>query len=131
MAHWIPFPGSNAGVGDWITFDMLIKTFSEVFPYSSMLKSQRFPGVHVLGSFEKIEFSKDDLEVRLAKAEIYEDMNEWEEVSADYFLGLEPMPSEFPPGTSMVTDDHPNLEFYLMRRWRAGHTKMHRTLWWY
>jgi spermidine synthase len=123
MAHWIPFPGTMSGVDDKGTFAMLVQTFTEVFPYVAVKRSYHNVGLHVLGSMEPLDFFMDRLKQRLLKKEIADDVREWDTVPLSYFQDI----TVFRPPAginTLVTDDRPRLEFYLLRTLQQGGKKM-------
>jgi spermidine synthase len=123
MAHWMPFPGTLSGVDDEETFNMIIQTFTEAFPYVAVLRSFHGVGLHVLGSMEPLDISIDHIKHRLMKKEIADDLGEWDPVPLPYFQDIKifrPLPGD----DVLVTDDRPRLEFYLLRTIREGGKKM-------
>ena len=85
MTHWIPLPGSGAGVDDWNTFGMLLRTFAEAFPYALEIPSGNGVGVHVVGSLEPIELSERSIRERLQRPDVARDATEWDPVTPAYF----------------------------------------------
>jgi spermidine synthase len=119
VAHWIPRPGSNAGVDDNYSFTMLMATFKQVYPFSYILPAWNGVGVHVLGSERPIEISKEKIKERLAVVSIAKDIFEWEYVPLEHFGKLAPL--ELPGYRGLInTDDNPFLEFNLLRYLRSG-----------
>jgi spermidine synthase len=122
MAHWIPLPGSLAGVDDSYSFRMLLATFKEVYPFSYIMPAWNNVGVHVLGSIKPIEFSKEKIKGKLEITSVAQDIFEWEVIPLDYFDKIVPL--ELPGYQGLiVTDDHPFLEFNLLRYLRRGTRK--------
>lgn len=119
MAHWIPFPGRRAGVDDWLSFNMLLATFKEVYPYSYILPAWNHVGMHVLGSTRPIKFSLEKIKEGLSVPWVHRDISEWDSVPADYFETLVPYKFSDYQGL-IVTDDRPFLEFNLFRYLRSG-----------
>jgi spermidine synthase len=123
MAHWMPFPGTMSGVDDKGTFVMIVKTFTETFPYVAVLRSYHSTGLHVLGSVEPLDISMDRVKQRLMIKEITDDLGEWDRVPLAYFENIKMFRP--PAGDDViVTDDRPRLEFYLLRTLREGGKKM-------
>ena len=122
MAHWIPLPGSFAGVDDWYSFKMLLATFKEVYPYSYILPAFNNVGLHVLGSTQPIEFSLDKIKEKLAVASVARDLFEWDAVPIDYFKKMAPLELSGYRGV-INTDDRPYLEFNLIRYFSRGTRK--------
>ena len=123
MAHWVPYPGTMSGVDDQETFNMLVLTFADVFPYVYVKSGVRKVGLHVLGTIEPLDISLDLVKQRLSHQAIAEDLREWDPVPLDYFENIK----EFRPPTInhwLVTDDRPRLEFYLLRTWQKAGKKM-------
>jgi spermidine synthase len=123
MAHWMPFPGTLSGVDDEETFNMIIQTFTEAFPYVAVLRSFHGAGLHVLGSMGPLDISIDHIKHRLMKKEIADDLREWDPVPLPYFQDIKifrPLAGD----DVLVTDDRPRLEFYLLRTIREGGKKM-------
>ena len=122
MAHWIPFPGTLSGVDDIATFNMLVQTFAEVYPFVSVQRGVHDVGLHVLGSMEHLEFSIDRVKQRLSTKEVVDDLREWDPVPLGYFQDIKEF--RLPTGDrELVTDDRPRLEFYLLRTWQYGGKK--------
>lgn len=125
MAHWMPYPGTASGVDDLQTHDMLVNTFAQVFPSVYVLKSLNKFGLHVIGSMEPINISEETIKSKLSNNAVSIDINEWEQVPFEFFT------SEWmvlPPGyltNPVITDNNPQLEFYLLRTIRSGSKKMH------
>jgi hypothetical protein len=79
-------------------------------------------GVHVLGSIKPIEFSKEKIKGKLEITSVAQDIFEWEVIPLDYFDKIVPL--ELPGYQGLiVTDDHPFLEFNLLRYLRRGTRK--------
>jgi spermidine synthase len=130
MAHWIPMPGTGAGVKNRACFFMLLRTFAEVFPHTLTWQGFLGVGVHVLGSREPIGVNGERLQQRLARRAIRQDLNEWDEVPAEYFqrfVEVQPTHLETP---LTVSDDRPRLEFDLVRSWREGVSKVYQPVVW-
>jgi spermidine synthase len=129
MAHWIPFPGPGAGVDDWTTFNMLLATFAEVYPYHIMLPGWNKIGMHVLGSMQPIQGSQDYFHQRLEAAPIAvkADLNELDQVTLSYFR---PTAFEVQKNLILNTDDHPYLEFNFLRLLQTGTQKVYQTVYW-
>lgn len=122
MAHWIPFPGTLAGVNDKYTFKMLLATFKEVYPYSYVLPAWNGIGVHVLGSTKPIEVSKKRIKERIAVKSVAQDISEWDNIPLDYYGKLTPLQLPDFRG-AIVTDNRPLLEFNLLRYLMTGTKK--------
>ncbi len=130
MTHWIPLPWSKAGVDDWETFGMLLSTFVHAFPYVVEIPSQNRIGVHVVGSMEPIDISREAIEARLRIPSVARDAGEWTPVTVAYFDLAIPVDRTALEGLSVITDDRPNLEFGWMRAWRSGQRRrMRKVLW--
>jgi spermidine synthase len=116
MAHWIPFPGSKAGVDDRRTFFMLVYTFARVFPYTYAVPGWHNVGLHIIGSLQPLKIDTESIGLRMKKPSVLKDIREWDPVTSAYFgrLRLLKMPDILPPA---VTDDRPLLEFNLLRTW--------------
>jgi spermidine synthase len=131
MAHWIPLPKTiGGGVDDLTTFNMLLHTFATVYPHTVVLTGWHKVGIHVLGSLQPITVSKERLQQRLAVETIARDINEWDHVPIDYYLQVTPLDSSAWQELPLVTDDHPLLEFNLLRLWRAGTQKVYPPIAW-
>lgn len=126
MAHWIPTPTANAGVNDWSTFNGLLATFASVYPYTVMFPSWHNIGVHVIGSMKPLDISKEYIQQRLKMLNplAQEDINEWDKVPVIYYQNLMPIPTAELAVYRILTDDHPYLEFNLLRYWRTGTKKV-------
>lgn len=130
MAHWIPFPGKMGGVDDWKTFNMLVATFREVFPYTYTQTGFHGVGLHVLGSMSPFSVAADQLPRRIDDAApVKQDLTEWDAVPPEYFRGVTLLRSGT-PSVPRVTDDRPRLEFYLLRTWKEGGEKMYIDHYW-
>jgi spermidine synthase len=123
MAHWIPFPGSRSGIDDMPTFNMLFQTFADVFPYVYMIRGYHYLGLHVLGSTEPLKVSMDQLKNRLSSKNIIDDITEWDPVPLAYFEEMRPFVRTRVSQES-VTDNHPLLEFYLLKTWKQNGKKV-------
>lgn len=121
MAHWVPLPGTLSGVDDKETQDMLLRTFSSVFPYTYSKYSLHRVGIHLLGSDRPIEVSSTRISELMARDAILTDLTEWDRVRPSFFQKIQRL--ELSPESPLVTDDRPHLEFYLMRALRDGRQK--------
>ena len=130
MTHWIPLPGSLAGVDDWETFGMLLRTFAEAFPHTLEIPSGNRIGVHVVGSMQPIEVSDERIRARLADPNVARDASEWGSVTSDYFGSTIPIDRDAVQHLPLVTDDRPNLEFGWIRAWRGGMPRLMRRIYW-
>jgi spermidine synthase len=128
MAHWIPLPGTRSGVDDFETVMMLMNTFTEVFPYSYLIKSLNGMGLHLLGSLEPISFSPELFKERISEKMIKRDLEEWDPVPISFFRNLVMYkPSD---NIRVLTDDRPMLEFYLFRTLKSGGKKSYAHTYW-
>jgi spermidine synthase len=128
MAHWIPYPGTRAGVDDDKIFQMLVNSFATVFPYSYLFESFEGFGVHIIGSMEPINLSFDRLYERWSTKTVLQDIEEWGAIPFDYLQGIRTLKPI--ANIPVVTDDRPLLEFYLLRTLQHGGKKPHaRTFW--
>lgn len=116
MAHWIPFPGNRSGVEDWKTFNMLVATFMDVFPFVYGQQGYRGVGLHVLGSMDPILISPDQARRRMGSETVRKDITEWDPVPLSHVLGIKRIDSDT-QAIPRVTDDRPRLEFYLLTTW--------------
>jgi len=115
FAHWIPMPGTAAGVHDTRTVYMLVDTIRGAFPYVYGLNSHDGVGVHIIASDTPITATVSDVQQRLGAPRVAADVREFGAVSLDFFAKLRPV--EAPAADALiVTDDHPLLEFNLLRR---------------
>ena len=130
MAHWIPFPGTRSGVDDMETFAMLVRTFTELFPYVAVQRGYHNFGMHVLGSMEPLDISMDRVKQRLLKKEIADDLREWDTVPLSYFQDIKAFRPPADGDDAIVTDNRPRLEFYLLRTLRSGGKKMSADFFW-
>lgn len=130
IAHWIPYPRGGGGVDDWQTFEMLLATFAEVYPYRLQLPGWHQIGLHVLGSMQPFQEFKGYFQQRLATVPITvtNDLNEWDEVPLSYFNQLKPLKSK--SQMLLITDDHPYLEFNLLRMLQTGTPKFYPLVFW-
>ena len=123
LAHWIPFPGTKAGVDDWQTYNMLVATFMDAFPYTYALAGVHRVGLHVLGSMQPLSVSSDHVLQCLKNEQVKKDLTEWDEVPLTYFQGVKLLRRDASI-IPRVTDDRPLLEFYLLTTWKEGRQKM-------
>ena len=131
MAHWIPAPHARAGVDDWDTFAMLLRTFARVFPHQVVIPSYPWVGLHVLGSIQPITTSRKQLEERLARRPaVARDIDEWGGLPEGYFDQRVVPEGKALQGDLLVTDNWPRLEFNLLRSWRAKSRKSVPYVWW-
>jgi spermidine synthase len=128
FAHWIPFPGTKAGVDDAETFQMLLATVTDVFAHVWVIPSYQQVGLHVLASSQPLQLDPERIASRLADPMISADLQEWDAVPSAYFAELQPAP--LVTGTlGLLTDDRPRIEFYLLRSWTRGIEKPRMSLW--
>jgi spermidine synthase len=129
MAHWIPRPGTLSGVDDWKTFNMLVATFMDAFPYVYSQWAFHDIGLHILGSMEPITISSEQVRRRMDNGMIRKDIDEWDAVPFTYIMGME---RKFDDLRSFprITDDRPRLEFYLLTTWAEGGRKMQASTFW-
>jgi spermidine synthase len=124
VAHWIPYGGTQSGVDDEQSFNMLVDTFTGVFPHVYSRPSINEVGLHIVGSFVPLHPSRDRIAARLAQPAVSADLNELQPVPLSFFLDVAYTPSRAPSGDLIVTDDRPLLEFYLLRTARNGGRKV-------
>ncbi|OGP84846.1 MAG: hypothetical protein A2Y95_09150 [Deltaproteobacteria bacterium RBG_13_65_10] len=129
MAHWIPLPGSLAGVDDRETFMGLLETFHQVFSHTLMIRGIPPMGLHVLGSSRPIAVSDRRLRERLRRPAVAADLNEWGNVPVNYFSHLSFYRAPDVP-LEPLTDDRPYLEFDLLRSLRSGTAKVYPLVVW-
>ncbi len=123
MAHWIPFPNTGSGVDDMSTFTMLFLTFADVFPNVYTQLGYEKIGMHVLGSMDPLDLSEKRIERLLKIEQVSADLQEWNPVTLSHFR-VKRYSASFPSHEKdLVTDDHPRLEFYLLRTWKQGGKK--------
>ncbi|MBI5205308.1 MAG: fused MFS/spermidine synthase [Nitrospirae bacterium] len=133
MAHWMPFPGTGSGVDDFETHNMLVKTFSQVFPYTYAHRSFNGIGMHIIGSSEPINISAEAITAKLSSKAVYNDITEWEQVPFEFFVeGWVPLTPEYlaRSGIPSITDNEPHLEFFLLRTVKSKGKKMHPVNFW-
>jgi hypothetical protein len=115
FAHWIPYPGTQAGVDDQQTFQMLIATVHAVFPHVYALKGMNKIGLHVVGSDVPLDASESSIVRRLGERPgVLVDMNELDSQPTSFFAGGTSL-TTVPAGALILTDDRPYPEFYLLR----------------
>jgi predicted membrane-bound spermidine synthase len=112
FAHWIPFPGMS-GV-DQEAYDLLVVTFADVFPYVYMKTGYNNFGMHIIGSLEPLNLAGADLKSRKNIDKIAKDILEWDPVPSSYFQRID-LYNKVPANIRLLTDDNPQLEFYLVR----------------
>ena len=123
MAHWLPFAGTGSGVDDKRSFQMLLNTFRTAFPYVYTLRGYNRVGLHLIGSMQPIDTSIEKIEARLRAPAVARDLRELDDVPVSFFANLAPEPPP-QPELLIVTDDHPLLEFYVLRTVFGGGRKM-------
>jgi hypothetical protein len=79
-------------------------------------------GVHVLGSTQPIDLSLEKIKERLGAPLVAQDIYEWDSIPIDYFEKLAPLQLSGYQGL-INTDDHPFLEFNLLRYLNSGTKK--------
>lgn len=102
-------------------FQMLIKSFVEVFPYVAVFTSPRGIGIYALGSDKPIIVDKKHIaEVLQRTPAIMKDLNEWGYWNADNLVSLyagdKEVLKKFAGNALPVTDDHPRTEYFLLRQ---------------
>jgi spermidine synthase len=100
---------------------MIIRSFTEVFPASSMWGPLNYPGLYLVGGWHSFEQTNDSVSLVAKRLSSVEDLTEWdatygnEEGLKDLFLlnarELSPLLAAFPE----LTDDEPYTEFPLWR----------------
>ncbi|MBF0344952.1 MAG: hypothetical protein HQL06_12070 [Nitrospirae bacterium] len=130
FAHWIPMPGSMAGVDDELTFSMLFYTINTVFPHMYFIMGYNKIGMHVIGSMKPLDISPDRIAGRLANADVARDLTEMEDVSPLFFTHVQPVGNILYDTIPIVTDDRPLLEFYLIDLWKKNRKKSYPFLVW-
>ncbi|MBF0537966.1 MAG: fused MFS/spermidine synthase [Nitrospirae bacterium] len=131
LAHWIPMPGSIAGVDDELTFNMLFYTIKSVFPYTYFMMGYNRIGVHVIASMKPIDISLDRVTRRLAaNTKITSDLTELDAVPVSLFASIRPMKDFANTDVQIVTDDKPLLEFYLIDFWKRDRKKFYPSILW-
>lgn len=101
-------------------FQMLIKSFINVFPYVAVFKSPRGIGIYALGSNKPIVVDKDHFAEVLQKTPaVMKDLNEWGYWNADNLVSLyagdKEVLKKFAGNANPVTDDHPRTEYFFLR----------------
>lgn len=124
VSHWVPFPGTMAGVDDMITMKMLLESFASAFPYTHVLVGYNKIGVHIIGSDAPIEVDGELMAERFRqRPAAVADLTEYDAVTPEAFLSGKPLAVEQPLDL-VVTDDRPMLEFYLIRSLVRGQQKV-------
>jgi spermidine synthase len=130
LAHWVPLPGSKAGVDSWDEFNALVNTFVRSFPYVCGTKGPDSVGLHLLGSLEPILPDGARIAARYAEPAVAADLREWELVPPSFFAGVQDYREGRVEGLRLLTDDDPWLEFYLLRTLGAGGRKTYPVSYW-
>jgi hypothetical protein len=81
----------------------------------------------VLASAEPLHVDLGRIRSRLADPAVSRDLEEWDPVSSAWFEGLRPADAD--ETTDLLTDDRPQIEFYLLRSWSRGIEKPRHSLW--
>lgn len=130
LAHWIPTPAADAGVDDWDTFYMLIRSVVDEFPHAAIVPAAPEVGVHVLVSDQPFSTPPEVVYQRLETPSIAADVNEWRSFHPPYPLGLQDVNRADLTKYAPVTDDEPRLEFDLLRELRSDRRRNLRQVWW-
>ncbi|TAN41484.1 MAG: hypothetical protein EPN22_15405 [Nitrospirae bacterium] len=127
MAHWMPF-GPGSGVDDMEIFQMLVNTFTSEFPYVYGFVSYNTIGLHLIGSEFPITLSSEIIQQKLRDNKIAGDLREWNNVSLSFFNNIQML--KYNPQISVITDDKPYLEFFLIRTLKKkGKKTVFSTIW--
>lgn len=102
-------------------FQMLIKSFIDVFPYVAVFRSPRDIGIYALGSNKPIVIDKDHIaDVFQRTPAIVKDLNEWgywnQNNLVSLYAGDKEELKKFAGNAYPVTDDHPRTEYFLLRQ---------------
>ncbi len=113
FAQWL-FYGSRHD-----DFQMLVKSYIEVFPYVEVFRSPNSSGVYLVGSETPINRMGAWVTSRLATPSVNKDINEWNQwkpsVLQDLYLGDRELLVHYSRGATGVSDDHPRTEYFLIR----------------
>jgi spermidine synthase len=102
-------------------FQMLVRSFIDVFPYVSVYDSPRQMGLYLIGSKRPIPaMDTGQIAGRLQNRKAFEDLNEWGEWNATnlsaLFMGDKTLLEKYARGAKPVTDNNPRTEYFLLRR---------------
>ena len=101
-------------------FQMLVKSYIEVFPYVEVFRSPNNIGVYLVGSERPINHMGAWVTSRLATPSVNKDINEWSQwkpsVLQDLYLGDRELLVHYSRGAIGVSDDHPRTEYFLLRQ---------------
>ncbi len=101
-------------------FQMLIKSFIDVFPYVSFYQSPRAIGIYLIGSEKPIAFIDNLVQKRLSDPRISKDLNEWTNWTLtslkNLYFGDRLMLVQFAGSVPAVTDNHPRTEYFFLRK---------------
>ena len=101
-------------------FQMLVKSFIDVFPYVSVYQSPRAIGIYLIGSKKPIAFIDDVVQKRLRDPLVSKDLNEWTNWTAtslkNLYFGDRSMLHAFASNAPAVTDNHPRTEYFFLRK---------------
>jgi spermidine synthase len=125
VAHWLPPIGRGAGIADGGMLHVLVATFFDVFPHVRVIPSQLYLGkfgFHLLGSNEPFTLDRERLMRALENPAVAADMDEfsWDRLQPERFLYEAQVKGPAGARPELLTDDHPVLEFNLIRNLRAG-----------
>lgn len=104
-------------------FSMMVKSFSDTFPYISIWRAPAKYGIYLLGSKKPVVLNKMEAEKRYKEKKVFEDINEWRPDSRPYtldelldlYVGEKDLLKPYTLYSKAITDDHPYIEYFLWR----------------
>jgi spermidine synthase len=121
MMQWVPYGGPLPDFLDHI------RTFAAVFPQVTIVRGAGGYGVYMLGSSEPIAFAEADIRSVLGRPGVLDDISsaydsparsidDWVAVIGRQFWVSGPAVLETAGPGSLITDDRPRPEYFLLRR---------------
>lgn len=101
-------------------FQMLVRSFIDVFPYVSVFSSPRQIGLYLIGSKNPIPpMDTRHVAKKLQNKKVFDDLNEWGAWDATnlptLFMGNRTLLEKYSQGAKPVTDNNPRTEYFLLR----------------
>ena len=121
MMQWVPFGAPEED------FKEHIRTFSSVFPNTTVIRGAGGFGAYMLGSEEPLSFGPEAIRTVLGKPGVLEDISsaydspastieDWVGVIARQTWMEGPAVAAYAGEGPLITDDHPRPEYFLLRR---------------
>lgn len=121
-AHWIPGDVQARRGSDLEDWQMVVRTFADVFPHVVLLpglSADLVVGTHLLGSLDPVALDLQRVEAAFAAPAVASDLRDFGWAPYAGPAQFQPLSLRPPASGPLVTDDRPRLEFGLLRRLRA------------